>query len=353
MSPFGPRKAPTRIRRKQYPTKEELVKPVPPKPAVRWGTKIDKPMSYAIQYSPESVQDYPSVIVQGLRIQWVTGDRLLPAPYHYNPGLIEREDGLWMAYRAQDERRDSRIGVCRLAGDEVLPEENREIALPDHHGKLGQKEDPRLFWYQGEVWMNYVSWDHKRCCAMAIVRLDRDWNMVKEIKTRWGDNWNPSVFQKNWAFYEASGELRMVYFPAPQHEIVSVDQGGIGQFVSRAKGVHWAWGLPRGGTPPVLHDGRFWSFFHSRLMTPKGRFRYFMGAYAFSTEGVPELVSRKPMLGASEADPNIERLPLVVFPCGAVLRGDEWWISTGVNDVKCAIVRVKHEEVVRGMVACS
>jgi predicted GH43/DUF377 family glycosyl hydrolase len=350
MSPFGPRKAPTRIRRKQYPTKEELVKPVPPKPAVRWGTKIDKPMSYAIQYSPESVQDYPSVIVQGLRIQWVTGDRLLPAPYHYNPGLIEREDGLWMAYRAQDERRDSRIGVCRLAGDEVLPEENREIVLPDHHGKLGQKEDPRLFWYQGEVWMNYVSWDHKRCCAMAIVRLDRDWNVIKEIKTRWGDNWNPSTFQKNWAFYDASGELRMVYFPAPQHEIVSVDQGGAGQFVSRAKGVHWAWGLPRGGTPPVLHDGRFWSFFHSRLMTPKGRFRYFMGTYAFSTEGVPELVSKRPMLGASEADPNIERLPLVVFPCGAVLRDGEWWISTGVNDVKCAIVRVKHEEVVRGMV---
>lgn len=365
MSPFGPRKVPTRIKRKHYPTREEVQaaevdaqKNKKPKPRDKWGKVIETRMSSAIQYSAEARQEYPSIVRQceksGFQFRWVIADRLLPGPHHYNPGLIERVDGLWMAYRDQNEHRDSCIGICRLAGDEVLPEENRKIGLPDHFGRLEQREDPRLFWFSGSVWMNYVAWDRKRCAAMAIVRLSEDWKVVEELTTRWGDNWDLHVFQKNWAFFEQPEGLTMIYFPSPAHEIVRLDANGRGDYVSRERGINWTWGLPRGGTPPVLVDDLYWTFFHSRILTPAARFRYFAGAYAFSPGSpfTPKFMTSKPLFAASDEDPNIPTLPLAVFPCGAVFRDGEWWISCGVNDVRCAIVRLDHEELVKRMIPC-
>lgn len=360
MSPFGPRKAPTRIRRKTYEKPEDIAKDPKKLQKKKFGDKVNTDMQSAIQYTVEQRREYPSVVEQarksGYGFQWVRGEFLLPGPQHYNPGLIERPDGLWMAYRDQDQYNDSRIGVCRLAGDECLPEENRKIELPDHFGRLEQREDPRLFWHGGAVWMSYVCWNRKRTAAVALVRLSSDWKVEEEIRTEWGDNWGQNAFQKNWAFFEVHRnkvQLFMVYYPSP-HEIVLLDHSGRGELVARERPVQWQWGLARGGTPPVFHDGRYWSFFHSRLMTPGARFRYFAGAYAFNPEPpfAPELVSAQPLLAASDDDPHIERLPLVVFPCGAVLRKGEWWVSLGVNDTKCAILRVDHERLRKGMVAC-
>jgi predicted GH43/DUF377 family glycosyl hydrolase len=362
MTPFGPRKAPTRVKRKQYPTKEEVrataAEVKKKKNREKWGRIIETKMNSVIQYSAEARQEYPSIVKQcegaGFQFRWVIPDRLLPGPHHYNPGIIERRDGVWMAYRDQDEFRDSRIGICRLAGDEVLPEENREIKLPDHFGRLEQREDPRLFWFQGEVWMNYVAWDRKRCAAMAIVRLSEDWRVVEELTTTWGDNWSSHVFQKNWAFFERPEGLTMIYYPSPIHEVVTIDVNGHGSGHVRENGIHWPWGLPRGGTSPVLHDGLYWTFFHSRLLNPNARFRYFAGAYAFSAESpyTPKMVTMSPLFAASEEDPNIPTLPLAVFPCGAVFKHGEWWVSCGVNDVRCAIVRINHKDLLRRMAAC-
>jgi len=361
VSPFGPRKVPTRIRRKQYPPREEpqaTEVEVKKKKRDRWGKVIETKMSSAIQYSPEACRDYPSIVKQcekgGFQFRWVISDRLLPGPHHYNPGLIERVDGLWMAYRDQDEHRDSRIGICRLAGDEVHPEENREVKLPDHFGRLEQREDPRLFWFRGEVWMNYVAWNRKRCAAMAIVRLSEDWEVIEELTTTWGSNWDLNVFQKNWAFFDRPEGLTMIYYVSPAHEVVRVDEVGRGTDHIREKGVQWAWGLPRGGTPPVLVEGLYWTFFHSRLFTSGHRFRYFAGAYAFSPEQpfTPVKMTGRPLFAASDEDPNISTLPLAVFPCGAVHRSGEWWVSIGVNDTRCAIVRVGHQELLKRMVPC-
>lgn len=362
MSPFGPRKVPTRVRRKTYEKPEDIKKDPKKLQKKKFGDKVNTDMQSAIQYSVEQRREYPSVVEQsrksGYGFQWIRGEFLLPGPRHYNPGLIERSDGLWMAYRDQDQFGDSRIGVCRLAGDECLPEENRKIELPDHFGRLEQREDPRLFWLGGAVWMSYVCWNRKRTAAIALVRLSGDWEVMEEIRTEWGDNWGPMTFQKNWAFFNdntgASSHFRMIYYPSP-HEVVAIARDGTGRLVVREKGVQWQWGLARGGSPPVFYDGRYWSFFHSRLMTPGARFRYFAGAYAFSAveDHVPQLVSVQPLLAASDDDPNIENLPLAVFPCGAVLRNGEWWVSLGVNDTKCAILRIDHERLRKGMVACS
>jgi predicted GH43/DUF377 family glycosyl hydrolase len=308
------------------------------------------------EYTSEALREYHSILKQGERVVFIESSGLLEGPYHYNSTLIERPDGLWLAYRDQNEMRQSRIGLCRLT-DELQVESNRELILPDYFPdkKREEKEDPRLFWFQNSAWLSYCAWNRSRCCAIAIVKLDEDWLVAGQIKTTWGDNWSSWCFQKNWCFFESQHDpdLHCVYYPSP-HEVVAFSQDGSGRFVAREPKMNWAWGLPRGGTPPVLVDDLYFSFFHSRLMTPQKRFRYFMGAYAFESAPPyrPKIVSRKPILAASVEDPNVKTLPIVVFPCGAVFRSGEWWVSLGVNDVKTALLKKSHDELVQAMIPC-
>lgn len=302
--------------------------------------------------SAEARKEHPSVAEQGLPLWWLSPDSLLPGPFHYNSSIIQRADGLWLAYRDQDERRNSRIGVAKL-GENFVATENIELVLPEHW-RVEQREDPRLFWFRGKIWLSYGVWDTNRCAAIAVVELDHDWKVVREFRARWASNWNSSEFQKNWCFFESqqSDDLHCVYSPSP-HEVVAFDRSGKGRLVSRERGIAWGYGLPRGGTPPVLHEGRYWSFFHSRLMTPQNRFRYFMGAYSFSAFTFkPELVTPDPILSASPDDPNLKFMPLVVFPCGAVLDGGTWTVSLGVNDVRTAFTKISHASLRKRMHPC-
>ena len=179
MSPgFGKRKAPTRIRRKTYEKpedkKQESDKKKSKEQKKKFGVMVNTDMQSAIQYSVEQRREYPSVVEQarksGLGFQWVRSEFLLPGPHHYNPGLIERVDGLWMAYRDQDQFQDSRIGVCRLAGDECLPEENRKIELPDHFGRLLRVPRPVLARLEPARVL--------RCIVVLLDRLEEDMHSV-------------------------------------------------------------------------------------------------------------------------------------------------------------------------------
>lgn len=310
-----------------------------------------KPPMKIPQRPAEAKREHPSVAEQGLPISWLDPEGLLPGPYHYNSSIIRRDDGLWLAYRDQDTKRDSRIGVVRL-DEEFRAVENLELSLPVHW-KQEQREDPRLFWFRGKIWLSYGCWDNNRCAAIAVVELDRGWKVVREFRARYATNWS-SEFQKNWCFFESqqSEDLHCVYSPSP-HEVVAFDRTGKGRLVARDRGIAWGYGLPRGGTPPVLYEGRYWSFFHSRLMTPHNRFRYFMGAYALNALTFkPELVTPDPLLSASADDPNLKFLPLVVFPCGAVLDEGAWTVSLGVNDVRTAFVKISHKKLRERMHPC-
>jgi predicted GH43/DUF377 family glycosyl hydrolase len=116
-------------------------------------------------------------------------------------------------------------------------------------------------------------------------------------------------------------------------------------YETQASDLHWPWGQPRGGTPPVLVDGEYWSFFHSCIDDPYHTRRYFMGAYAFSAMPPFRItrMSRTPIMAGSNKDRWGNGKPLVVFPCGALLRNGIWMVTLGVNDLNCAWVEIPHE----------
>jgi predicted GH43/DUF377 family glycosyl hydrolase len=328
-------------------------------------------------YAPEAVVDYPGVVAQavmaGFRCDLVAD--LPGGPYHYNAGLVEHGGRLLLAYRDQEERDGptrggSRIGIAELRGDPLEPHESRVLDLPpcfENRGVTESREDPRLFVHAGSLWMSYAAWDRQGVCGQALARLtekrradvenggrggagDLVWDVDEVIQVDYANNFSSGKWQKNWAFLHDYPTLRMVYAPDP-HEVVDVGADGRGTLVARERGVQWQWGQVRGGTPPVLHNGLYWSFFHSRLMSQGPRFRYFAGAYAFGPRPPhrPEVVSVEPILGASRHDPNRSHLPLVVFPCGAVMRDGEWWVSLGVNDHSTAVARIPHDWLVKRM----
>ena len=59
-----------------------------------------------------------------------------------------------------------------------------------------------------------------------------------------------------------------------------------------------------------------------------------MGAYAFEAKPPFKItrMTKKPILSGSQEDPWQEGLPLVVFPCGAVLQSNKFLVTMGVND---------------------
>jgi hypothetical protein len=72
-----------------------------------------------------------------------------------------------------------------------------------------------------------------------------------------------------------------------------------------------------------------------------------MGCLAFESRPPfkPVRWTQEPILSGSQHDEWGQRKPLVVFPCGALLEDDWWTISLGVNDLKCAWLKIPHEDV--------
>ena len=187
--------------------------------------------------------------------------------------------------------------------------------------------------------------------------------------------------QKNWVPFKYSvGDVSMVFYIAcisPHHILYPSPEGNATDVRSRwgwdvrtipvitvamteavGGGFPWGaqWGLPRGGTPPVLIDTpfgpRFLCFFHSSQNSlrpePNSRVRtYFMGAYLFdpSPPFAVTHVSRVPIV-PSLAYNRTEwpaqawtYIDVVVFPEGAVLLDAQTVaVSMGHNDVRGMIL---------------
>lgn len=158
--------------------------------------------------------------------------------------------------------------------------------------------------------------------------------------------------EKNWLWFDHDGMPMFVYQNTP-HVVVEMPD------FMRVKAVHktnvenpyWMHGEIRGGTPPVRIGEEYLSFFHSSLPWVHQKRRYHMGAYCFEAKP-PFKITRStllPILSGSRNDPWFQGLPLVVFPCGSIIRNGEWTVSLGVNDCDSAWVKIPHERLMDSM----
>lgn len=118
----------------------------------------------------------------------------------------------------------------------------------------------------------------------------------------------------------------------------------------------------RGGTPPIRVGNHYITFFHSSMpwkKLPKYGVRrmYFMGAYMFEAKPPFQIVAatrtERRLLSGTWNEPTVESVPAVVYPTGAILDGDEWFVTLGVNDCRCGWVTIPHERLMERMQPCT
>jgi predicted GH43/DUF377 family glycosyl hydrolase len=288
----------------------------------------------------------------GAKLVAVDGSLLSADPCHYNSSLIRDDRGLWLIWRNQDKHGHSTINRAML--DESLrpiPTTVGLIDLPltavDTMG-TNQREDPRAFHHNGSTWLSYTAWRRGATdAAIALSRLDDRWRSAEDVRITYGGNWSPGVMQKNWSFFPHEKTLHFIYYANP-HEVVDLANNQ----THKTAGVLWEHGIIRGGTPPILVGDRYVTFFHSSRDgdSEHGR-RYYMGAYSFSASPpfTPLALTKAPILKASDLDPSVPHLPLVVFPCGAVHEDGRWIVSLGVNDVSTALLLITDDVLAQHM----
>ena len=284
---------------------------------------------------------------------------LRPSPRHWNPGLLRFAGKLWLAYRYHRADAQQRCGtaIVRLDDETLQPKgPNYHLRFSDSTGK-SHHEDARLFMFRGQPHISYTEMTGYRpgvdyTCVMKYARLAYEkgkWSVAEEFYPQYGLNTGNSK-EKNWVFFEQDNRLYFVYSIQPQHIVVEVDGSRIIRDYM-TPGPHWTFGEMRGGSSPVLVNGKWLSIFHSRLTTEEAPHfvRYYAGAYEFEAQEPfrPVTVTNYPTMSGSEEDGHqvdpryVEGWkPYVVFPCGVVEDGDKLLCSLGINDWQCAVARV-------------
>lgn len=274
-----------------------------------------------------------SLIDQNPTFRYVPREKLLPAPFLYNPGMIAADGHNWLVYRRQKTNSDSTI--CRY---NFQTEENFPVDIPELFPNE-QFEDPRAFYFRGQTHICFSSWRKNWAYkpSLRAVRLVGDWKFDSEIELPFGGNGEGAV-QKNWQFFDYGKKLHFVYWYDPFQVVRECST------VFTGPSLRWGHGEIRGGTPPVLVGDSYFTFFHSR--TDSGRARYHMGCLQFSAKEpfTPQAMTMQPLLSGTNKEPSLSWAPLTVFPCGALYRKGKWCVSLGVNDLNCGLVDFNHEE---------
>ena len=281
------------------------------------------------------------------------------AGYWFNPGLVEAWGKTWLVPRCN--RQPSFLGIAEL-DEHLRPGTLRPLfQLSD----ACIAEDPRAIFDGRNVIIYYVGIDHARNpnCSMFRAVVNERLEVTEQQRLLFVDPWEShravlAAFgisqQKNWTPFLQDGREFCIYSHSP---LTILERTAAGQMTLAYRtpcGLHWPYGSIRGGTPPVWHDGHWYEWFHSsRLEFPDGPKSqvnvYHVGVLVFDREFRPLAMTAEPLLSGRASQYTEPWNPggriSACFPCGAVVRGDEWLVSYGWLDSEVRIAEIPLAEV--------
>jgi predicted GH43/DUF377 family glycosyl hydrolase len=149
------------------------------------------------------------------------------------------------------------------------------------------------------------------------------------------------LWEKNWVLFNHDNKILMEYTISPQVILEPSIEDGSCTAVLNSNESHphilWPYGLIRGGTPALLVDGEYLSFFHSSKLNPHTNiYTYYIGAYTFAAEP-PFGLTKISSLPFSHKDfystpKNAKTTSDVIFPGGFVLKNNKIYLCYGEND---------------------
>ena len=242
-------------------------------------------------------------------------------------------------------------------------------------------EDPRLYSFDGELWIGYTTSDWSKGPTMSYQHLAA---IHEVVPGDWECEMSPVRFaspfghrqEKNWIFFvDGAEELHALYSAYPEWRIHQCFTDHPAEYVLRASSreLKWPFGQIRGGTPLIVApNGNWWTFFHSsmhhhpaeyptpfsyyhgrlpeeicdllvpspEIMATIGRHgRYFCGLLEIDRRTLlPCRISGKPLL--YQNPPSEGRCGNhVIWPAGAFREGDEVTVAYGLDDRTCHCAR--------------
>lgn len=291
----------------------------------------------------------------------------------FNPGLVEHSGKRWLLVRRSKRIAELAIGLNDIVAftlENNQPMTGWPLKIPKIHPNF-HWEDCRGAHYNGRTvvagcafyMVNNKSWSGAHVTAGIFGTPDSQNGFGKLLGTQdWDYGGNGAHINakgrkptKNLLPFFHEGRLHVVHWGSP-HIIYEVDEKGkvVQDFNSpNTMQSMWKYGEVRGGTPPVLHDGLYWTFFHSSIPWMGDRRQFHAGLYAFEPTPPFKVVkmTTEPLLSGSRFDLWFSGKPLVCFPVGALLeKNGDWLVTYGVNDLQSGYCRIPHEALSKSLV---
>jgi predicted GH43/DUF377 family glycosyl hydrolase len=279
---------------------------------------------------------------------------------YFNCSIVTRPDGDWLITRRSQYHQHLEHGQNDLMAFSLDRHKNPSMGYkvtvieshPDEHF-----EDPRAIVHDGKVWIGvcnfFVLNKGKRWTGahQALLSVDEGWRSTARFDPEYGNNGPGTMMnkghEKNWLWFFHEEIPHMIYSATP-HRVVRCPMFIPEETFSTPNDLPWKWGEIRGGTPPVLVNDEYWTFFHSSLpwREKKPVRRYYMGAYAFESSPPFSItrITTMPILSGSPDDRWADSKPLVVFPGGSLLKNGTWTVVGGCNDLDCFWIDIPHRD---------
>jgi len=242
-------------------------------------------------------------------------------PKNYNACLLDNR----LFFRSVRVIGKDCIMTCLLDDFKFVEGTLKTISLTSSFGNL-HVEDPRVIRHKDHYFLAYTD-GYK----MAVAKLDLDCNTLyshyldkpAEIKFEGGDG-----REKNWLPISIKEQIYFWYGDNPRTFLIYEDLGTKLNYVSVLRTnqkVKSNFGNIRGGCCPIEYkDGTQIWFFHTFYNK-----KYRIGAYI--TKGFQVIaITPKPLLSGNH----------IVFPCGAIKKDNDYYISMGIQDKHIGILKV-------------
>lgn len=296
------------------------------------------------------------------------------APNIFNPGLTRYSGGTFvLAYRLVGADGRRRVGLCRLDA-RLAPVAGSAVPFSDLVRMEGGLEyapragqwfaDPRLIWWQDQLYLHWNSGSHRPANYQFLQQVD-----VQSLRPI-----GPSFtleraegrrpIEKNWSLFEHDGALHAFYSLCPAVVLRLSKVTPFALIFSNAASMRWdsstytnRFGPLRGGAPPLRVGDRLYILFHSAARKVL-RFRYTAGLLvtAPSPPFQPLFWTPRPLPLPNPFGQRFEKAPLnanvaeVIYPVGSVWDEGALIASYGINDEHAAIARIKLADLERRLI---
>lgn len=279
--------------------------------------------------------------------------------YYFNSCIFEKNNEKYIMVRKSTDISDteecyvnfnSELVLYKISDDYKILYSIELNIIPEIENE--QFEDPRVLIYNNFVLISCTSFNkhEKKASHQKIIVLDENFKHIKNIHPVYDGNTKTISenvkYHKNWTWFSLNSKLYAIIKFNP-YTIVEFDMDGnaLNEYINSSFDFEWDYGVPRGGTNPILLNNKFYSFFHSHLKHGEDSRIYYMGRFEFEAKPPFKVlsISETPVLSGNLKNPMVLKSlrHKVVFPCGNIIDNDSFVVSLGINDYCSYVVKDK------------